>query len=887
MAQSFAGVVDVAITTANTVGLPSGFTPMSVSIPAGGSETITIAQRKSTDPVRATYRVIDAAGILVDVYEPAVDDGRTTTTDAVVPHTHYDYDASGNETAQADANGHVTTWTYDADGRELSRTLPGGGTEHYTYDPHGNVKTHVDFAGNTATYVYVPAGAHAGMVDHVTYARPAGAALTSVNADQPVVYTYEPLGRPLTTADVSGTTTDHYDPTYGELVQEDTPEGTVWHVYDPKTGRHTDTHTEYTDTAYRYDAQGRLWTVTAKTRSTPTGAWSTPRTTTYTYDAAGNKQTETLPNGDVTTYTYDGLNRLTDVVTKQGTTVLFAEHFTLNADGTRWKSDQTRRQPDGSTLTLHYAWTYDAAGRLASEALTASDASLTYSDTYAYDLAGNRTSDVRTGTGHGSAGTTAYSYTAKDQLTASGPDADGDGVPDAATDTTYAYDPNGSQTKVTAPDGSTVSEYGYDARNKMVLVTIAGKQTRYVYDDAGNRVRETADADTTSAATTYYLTDTANPTGYAQPVEERASQNGAPTLTYAIGDHVYGQAASETPAYFLIDGHGSTIAITSDTGSTTQTLAYTAYGDALNFSTVTVGTAYLFGGDAMYDPASGLYLHGDGTRGRDGFRFVEADREGSSTHSSPRTLSLFNYGHVNPVFYSDPTGRYSSAESISTNGIGRQLLVIGVLGISALTTYRHFEQQHARVAGGVGGFDITNQLVSLRRNAMSSLESPSEAAETARHLQFLGLNEINPVSPLYSWDIIELFGDRKFQLSPIGTVQGTVTVRGKVFYADEVNYYWFGVLTKLQDSLSSQYGRSNGNSIETATSTIERYRRVFWGGTNYEGRVAWFMAGYHNDIGLADGYELKNVQPGTPSSGNLIGRFGNGDSDSSVINGYP
>ena len=48
------------------------------AVPAGGSETVTLAQHKAGDAdVPYTIRVSDAAGHLVDVYEPAVDDGRT------------------------------------------------------------------------------------------------------------------------------------------------------------------------------------------------------------------------------------------------------------------------------------------------------------------------------------------------------------------------------------------------------------------------------------------------------------------------------------------------------------------------------------------------------------------------------------------------------------------------------------------------------------------------------------------------------------------------------------------------------------------------------------------------------------------------------------------
>ena len=36
----------------------------------------------------------------------------------------------------------------------------------------------------------------------------------------------------------------------------------------------------------------------------------------YTYDANGNKKSETLANGVVSNYTYNGANKITNLVTK-------------------------------------------------------------------------------------------------------------------------------------------------------------------------------------------------------------------------------------------------------------------------------------------------------------------------------------------------------------------------------------------------------------------------------------------------------------------------------------------------------------------------------------------------------------------------------------------
>jgi len=101
-------------------------------------------------------------------------------------------------------------------------------------------------------------------------------------------------------------------------------------------------------------------------------------------------------------------------------------------------------------------------------------------------------------------------------------------------ETDLEYDANGSLTSSTPlANPSQASTYGYDVRNKMVSADVNGVTTTYVYDDAGNRVGET-----TGGVTTFYLTDDDNPTGYAQPIEQKANAAAAPSVTYIIGDRV-------------------------------------------------------------------------------------------------------------------------------------------------------------------------------------------------------------------------------------------------------------------------------------------------------------------------------------------------------------
>src|SRR5580704_12994558 len=117
-----------------------------------------------------------------------------------------------------------------------------------------------------------------------------------------------------------------------------------------------------------------------------------------------------------------------------------------------------------------------------------------------------------------------------------------------------------------------------------VLLTLTTTAIESGQQASWNRVQET-----TGGTTSFYLTDTANPTGYAQPIEVWTSTNGSlssATLntTYLIGDQVFGQDNSGgTLSYIVVDGNDNTRLLTNGTGMVTNVFNYDAFGDALNF----------------------------------------------------------------------------------------------------------------------------------------------------------------------------------------------------------------------------------------------------------------------------------------------------------------
>jgi len=679
----------------------------SFTMPAGGQEVVKIAQRKSGDPAAATFYLYDKAGNLTDVWQPAVADalnGGTMTR----PHWQYSY-LQGQQMTQVDPKGNTTSFAYDALDHELSRTLPDGQTggsnaghetEAFTYDQYGNQQTHTDFDGNLTTNTYYTSGVHAGLLETAVYS---GASQTT----ETVNYTYDALNRQTVVTDSANgptPTTYTYDPVTQNIASITSPEGTINYVYNPATGRdvrmiasHNGTVTDETD--YAYDQQGRLidvygvvvqGTVYATfagpdSNGNPTFTGGTPLTTTYTYDPLDNLASETNSDNTKTIDSYDANNRLVGLVTSNTSTgePIFAESYDLYDNGLRKDVTDTRYNSDGSIFSqTKITWTYDDDQRLTDETLTVlaggSNAPSAYDDTFKYDLSNNRTEEDITGTENA---TVTYAYNGDDQLKNETRTGDG------AYIITYGYDDNGSlisQAK-TVSSTTTTTDYRYDARNRMIRVDTNGDTTYdgngnptgnasddtvYTYDDNGVRVSETA-----NGATTYYLNDPQNPTGYLKAIEESTMLNGSPTRGYILGLNVIAESDSTNDVLYLIkDGHDSTRALLNSSGGVVEQYNYDAFGSLL----ASVGaqsdasaalTKWLFGGDGIYD-ASTTWTY-QVARWRNGNRFVTYDPlhlwVGDIQNGNP-----YVYASDNPVVAADPSGMMAE-EMLEAEGEGENL----------------------------------------------------------------------------------------------------------------------------------------------------------------------------------------------------------------------
>ncbi len=182
------------------------------------------------------------------------------------------------------------------------------------------------------------------------------------NPAENVSFTYTATGRRETATDARGTTRYGYDlrDRLTSLEQPGFGTGTarLGFAYDGNGNRLALTATvggQSFGTGYTYDDAGRLDVVTD-----PAG-----RAYDHGYDANGNRASLAQPNGAVTAYTYDNLNRLTNLATTiaslSRTVQTYA--FTLGPAGNRTRIVEAAGLPQQRTLD----YSYDALYRLTGE----------------------------------------------------------------------------------------------------------------------------------------------------------------------------------------------------------------------------------------------------------------------------------------------------------------------------------------------------------------------------------------------------------------------------------------------------------------------------------------------------------------------------------------
>jgi RHS repeat-associated protein len=448
------------------------------------------------------------------------------------------YDDANRLITKTAADGGVSSYVYNAASEVTSMTGPDGGVTTYEYSNRGERISQVDPVGAKTTWTYDGAGRMITMVE------PRGNVAGANPVDYQWTYGYDAVGRKISETDPLGrVSTTTYD-ALGRATNQTRPDGSTATLFDPILQERKVTTTDQAgrSNTTELDALGRVVkTIDARGFATLS-----------TYDAVGNRISQTAPDGGITTWTYDNENRVTSMVDPRGNTppalpAAFTTTYAYDIEGHQVSSTDplgrvtqtvfdtagradTTTDPGGKVTNLAYdavgrvrqvnqtgqgatKYTYDTAGNLRTRLdpllrTTAYDYDLGRRlvkqtdpagrfSTFGYDLEGRRTLMVdqkANAAANPALGSTSYTYDRLGRVLTRA-------YSDGTATVSYTYDAAGR--RATMVDGTGTTSYGYDSANRVVSKTLpSGAVMAYTYD-AGNNVLTAADGSGGTATRTY------------------------------------------------------------------------------------------------------------------------------------------------------------------------------------------------------------------------------------------------------------------------------------------------------------------------------------------------------------------------------------------------
>ncbi|MEW6085138.1 MAG: RHS repeat-associated core domain-containing protein [Chloroflexota bacterium] len=233
---------------------------ISLTYPDSNTETLSYSGLRTTAIDRNNHQTVqesDSFGRLLKVEEYT-----GTGSFSLYATTVYEYDVRDLLKKVTDAAGNQTTITYDGFGRKTSMSDPDMGTWGYTYGVLGTLTGQTDARGCTTSVTYD-------------------------DLNRPTQKTFSGPGACDTTPDVTYT----YDST--------TSGNKGW-------GRRTGMSSSAASYSYFYNALGQMTSGTQTVESTN-------YTTSATFDAFGRPLTQTLPNAETLTYSYNAMGALSSL----------------------------------------------------------------------------------------------------------------------------------------------------------------------------------------------------------------------------------------------------------------------------------------------------------------------------------------------------------------------------------------------------------------------------------------------------------------------------------------------------------------------------------------------------------------------------------------------
>ncbi len=592
------------------------------------------------------------------------------TIDELNQTTTYSYDDAGNLTSIVDQLNHITQNNYDKRNRLIETIDPDSGVTTFGYDADNNLTSVIDPIDNETTFIHDARNRVIREID------PLG------NATQ---YQYDAVDNLIIKIDRNNRRTDFTYDDIDRLIKE-TWVGTSQEInysYD-KLSNLTSVVDQYSSLAFTYDNRDRLLSVDN------TGTPNAPEVVlNYTYDDVGNilSVTDTI-NGVVSgtnNYTYDALYRLIEL-TQTGNGVSDKRvDFAYNPLG-QFTSIDRYSDLAGTQLVNSTTYTYDALNRLTNLAHSDGTNDVAFYD-YAYDAASRitRITDVD--------GVTNYTYDDRDQLIGAensnvnkpdesySYDANGNRTSsgihgdDYQTGTgnrltsdgiyNYEYDNEGNLIKQTEIATGNIREFEWNYRNRLVKVTdknsegTADQAVEFTYDALDRRIAKEVDVtpeDANDGVVTHFVYDRDNvlldfvdndgAIGANQPVLDKR---------YLYGNQVDQVLAEEDDinnvVWYLVDHLGSTRDLVNNSGVAINHFIYNSFGSVIFELNSLIDSRYLFTG-REFDSEIELYHYRTRYYNSTIGRFLSEDTIGFNSGGT----NLYSYVLNTPTNLIDPNG---------------------------------------------------------------------------------------------------------------------------------------------------------------------------------------------------------------------------------------
>lgn len=531
------------------------------------------------------------------------------TLDASQGVARYGYDAHDRLTQVTDPKGFATTYSYDGFDNLLKIQSPDTRSTTNTYDAAGNLKTSTDARGKLTAYAY-------DALNRITSATFADNSKTTYAYDQGA----NGIGHLTRLADASGSTAWAYDP-LGRIVQKQQQIGaatlTTRYRYDAQGRLATLSYPSGKQIAYGYDAQGHVKSISADGQ---------PLLGAIAYQPFSAAKSWTFGNGKPYSSRFDLDGRIAQ--------------FPLANDNRSVSYDAASRITALTDSGLQQGFSYDALSRLTD--LTAGAAS----QSYTYDRDSNRLSLDST------AGNTAYSYAANaNRLDASS----------GLSTKTYNYDAAGN----IIADGA--RSFLYDARGRLVKATQGASSVAYAINGLGQRVAKSGTSVPTGVRLFVYgesgqLLGEYDANGNA--VQETVWLNGQPAAVLTAAGRFYVYADQIGTPRRITNQAGATVwSWNSDPFGNGQPASSAGFAYNLRFPgqyfDAETGLHYNYFRD--YDPSTGRYLQGDPI-GLQGGSF------NLYSYTTANPISLADFYGANPLDYvgSDPYSGHTNIPGRST-----------------------------------------------------------------------------------------------------------------------------------------------------------------------------------------------------------------------------